>query len=247
MLQVEVDRREDLGSLLSSIGMDVTKKELPADYRWTGHGPKGSCFVGLERKKLGDFTNSTNYGRLIAQATRMGKELSYCYLLLEAIVRPQPGTGYLQEWGYRRKRWKIVYNKGLSVHYRTLLGKLMTLTHQGPFRFFHSPSAEQTARIIEALVYWWSKPWDKHSTTHKIWMPPAPGARLEEPPLVSKMGITLPGVGWETSLALPHYYHSPVSMVCANEAAWARVPGIGKTLSKRIVRVLRNLPEEGGL
>ena len=145
MLEVEVDRREDLGSLLSSIGMDVTKKELPADYRWTGHGPQGPCFVGLERKKLADFTNSTNYGRLIAQATRMGKELSYCYLLLEAIVRPEPGTGYLMELG-RHKRWKVVYNKGLSVRYRTLLGKLMTLTHKGPFRYFHSSNPEQTAQ-----------------------------------------------------------------------------------------------------
>lgn len=247
-LEVQVDRREDLGSLLSSMGLVVEKRELSsADYRWEGQGPRGSCLVGLERKKLKDFANSTNYGRLIAQATRMGRELSYCYLVLEATIRPEPGTGYLQELSYRGGKpvWKVVFNKGISIRFRTLLGKLMTLSHHGPFRYFHSPRAEETARIIEALVYWWSKPWDKHSTTHKIWAPPPPGGMLEEPKLVSKMGVTLPGVGWDIALALPHYYHSSVSMVCANEAAWARVPGIGKTLSRRIVAALRNVPERG--
>ena len=244
-LSIDVDRREDLRLLLERAGMAVTTRELlSADYRWEGQGPKGSCLIGLERKKLRDFITSDNYGRLVAQGIKMSQEHTYSYLLLEAIIRPQSGTGYLESYDYRSKRFQVVYVRGLSVHWRTLMGKLFTLSEQFPFRFIRTAGSEQTVWMLEALVHWWSKPWEKHSTHHKFWSPPPPIVGLTKPPLLDRMGKELPGVAWEKARLLRHYFGSPVAMAVANEAAWSRIPGIGKTLSKRIVKALRNQKEE---
>jgi ERCC4-type nuclease len=104
---------------------------------------------------------------------------------------------------------------------------------------------QQTVFTIARLYRWWQKPWDKHSSGKVLDTPPAPVVLTTRVPLVQRLANCLEGVGWERSAAIAARFPTAVDMIATTEADWELIPGIGKTLAKRIVRALSTRHGQG--
>lgn len=240
----------ELLPLLQQLGAPVEKARLHfADFAFQGEGTDGEPVpIGVERKTLRDFVTSILDGRLPGHQL---PGLLQCYaetwIVVEGEWRISKYTGHVQtvQWvktktGKPVKQWAdIETGLAYALGYQELEAMMVTLELRGGVRIRKTRDQTETARFVKALYYWWTdKSFGEHRSHLKFHSQFADKGLLVKPSLCRVIAAQLPGIGYEKSGKVAAYFGSVQAMVEASEQEWAKVDGIGPTLSKRIVEKL---------
>jgi len=206
------------------------------DVSFMGCGPDRPLMVGVERKRLNDFLNSADGGRLMGhQVPGMLNAFDQVYLVVEGVWREGPEGTLEQRSG---RDWRPTRGGGKAWTYNGFIGYLQTMSVILGIHVLTTRSIRETAQVIVALHKWWSRPWaDHHSFQALNTVQPLGGGIIPvRPPLLRLMAAQIDGVGWKRSLAVAGYFKTIKAMAEAGEGEWLKVPGIGKGLAPKIVK-----------
>lgn len=195
--------------------------------------------IGVERKRLNDLLTSMTSGRLSGhQLPGLLSSYDIVYLIVEGLWRACPRSGILEKPNARG--WGPVQLGSRTFMAKEIWSYLNTLQILAGVYIWRSGTARATAQWITNLYHWWnSKPVDAHKshTAPHIACAQLVNKKLS---LVQRVAAELPGVGFGRSKAVANRFGSLLEMVMADEKAWRGIDGIGKTLSKRIVKEIHN-------
>lgn len=236
-----VDPREGSGDLLQplkDLHLPAESIQLEyADVAWEGNGPRGKSMIGIERKRLKDALNSMRTGRFAGhQLPGLVSNFDWVYLIVEGVWREDPDSGLLQE--ARRGGWVDVTVGQSRFKADELENWLTSIETKYGLRVKRVDNFAQMVLTTARLYKWWQKPWDAHRSGKVIYQPPPSSVTTYKIPLVQRMANCLDGVGWEKSAAVASRFKTPVDMIASTEKDWELIPGIGKVLSRRIVKAL---------
>jgi len=225
-----------------AIPLEVCHLEY-ADAAFVGNGPDGPCYIGIERKTIGDLMNSLRSGRLGGhQLGGLIENYDAAYLILEGILKPGNGGELLTSYG--NGQWRPAYNGRTVMLYREVDNFLTTMETAG-LRVRKTAYITETACVIANLFAWWSKPFEDHKAHREIYAP-VPAAmngrklRLDvpKPSLVVKVAAQLPGLdqkAWDVGKV----FQSVEEMMQAGEKQWKAIPGIGKIGARKIMKAIQ--------
>lgn len=244
---VTVDDRKGSGEvapILRGLGVPVKVERVDsADFVFEGHGRKGSCQVGVERKRVRELLGDLDQGRF--EGEQLPKMLQtydeHCWLVVEGVWRPNPQSGVLEEGTHGGWREVLLGSRGFA--FCQLDNYLTSLQARVHLRVKYTGTVEETAHVVKGLWQWYRKPWDQHRTGLVIYEPPSPTALWIKPSLVRKVANQLEGIGWEKSGAVGAKFATVLDMVVAGEKEWQTIPGIGKGLAQKAVRQLTGAKE----
>jgi ERCC4-type nuclease len=223
---------------------EVTELEY-GDFAFEGRGERGTAFIGIERKTIGDLLSSIQSGRFSGhQLIGMLEMYDYQYLLVEGAYRPSQ-NGILEEFVPRLKAWKEVSHGKRIYTYAEVDRWLGTIEVHTPVIVRRAYGIYETAHMVKGMYHRWrSKEWDEHRS-HLAFVEPSRrgggGAiSFRKPTLVQCVAKELPGVGWDRSKAIAKHFQTVVEMVNADEKEWMEIEGIGKGMATKIQEALRS-------
>ena len=210
-----------------------------ADIAFLGRGPDDlPISIGIERKRLNDLVTSMTSGRLSGhQLPGLSAAYDIVYLIVEGIWRPNPRNGILEK--PVAKGWAPLRLGSRTFMATEILGFLNTLRICAGVYIWRTAMPRETVQYVNSLHHWWvDKAMDEHRS-HTL--PHAPYASLstKRPSIVQRIAAELPGVGFGKSKSVSKRFNTILEMVMASEKDWREVEGIGKTLAKRITKLLQ--------
>ena len=207
-----------------------------ADAAFTGMKGSSVVSVGIERKALSDFLSSMQTGRLAGvQLNGLLACYDVVYLILEGIWKSdQSGRVLVPRGG----SWWPFHLGKRQFTTRELDGFVNSLCVQAGVLVRETHTLHHTGMLIYNLYRWWQKP-DHMSllAMHKHRFPDdgAGGVILQPPSLARRIAAELPGIGWKRSLDVAAHFGSVERMMSASVDEWVKIPGIGKTIAKKVV------------
>ncbi len=239
---ITVDDRKGSGEvapILRGLGVPVKVERMEsADFAFEGQGPRGSCMIGVERKRVRELLKDLEEGRF--EGEQLHKMLQayqdQSWLVVEGVWRPNPQSGVLEEGTHGGWREVLLGSRGFA--FCQLDNYLTSLQSRVHLRIKYTGAIEETAHVVKGMWQWYRKPWSQHRTGLVIYESPAPTALWIKPNLVRKMANQLEGIGWEKSGAVAAKFATVLDMVTASEREWQTIPGIGKGLAEKAVRQL---------
>lgn len=235
---IYVDNREgskDLIGPLCALNIPCELDRLDfADVMWFGKGPRGGYVpVGIEVKTIPDLLQCIHSGRFSGhQLPGLLRDYqSHAWLLVEGMWRPSK-EGLLET--FRGGRWQDGALGGRQWMYREVDNWLTSMQEMTGIHLRQTAGRSETARTIADMHQWWGKEWKDHKSHLAIHLPAPNTMQLREPSLLVKVASLLPGLGWQRAQICGRAFSSIREMINADEATWKNLPGIGKTLAKRI-------------
>jgi len=225
-------------------GIDVeVSRLLYGDISFFGNGSDGPVSIGVERKGILDLLNSMVTGRLAGhQLIGLTSSYQYIYIIVEGLWRFNPESGLLEL--RRGGGWEAASLGQRRFMAREVVGFLNTLTVKAGIMILYSGTRMETVQVICALYHWWNdKQFNEHTSHLALHRRPDNTVELTKPTIVRRIASELPGIGWGKSRAVAAHFDTVQEMVMATERDWRGIPGIGKTLSKRIVATLKGEEE----
>lgn len=223
------------------LAADLTELHLPheltaltsGDVMFMGNGPDEPVSVGIELKTVDDFVNSMHTGRLALQVEKMRNAYGCSWVVLEGTYRSARGSG-IAEVPYG-PAWKPLYQGTRPIFWQEIEAFICSLEIQGGVRVRRSRSETETARLIQVMFGWWSKPWHEHTSLKQI--DSSVGQRLtlkaEADPVIRRMhrvAKSLDGIGYERGLkvATSGVFRSVHAMMNGSPADWQQALGLAK-------------------
>jgi len=213
-----------------------------ADAAFTGVKGKSVVSVGVERKALSDLLSSMQTGRLAGvQLNGLLACYDVVYLVVEGIYKVDHSGRILVPRG---GSWLPFHLGRRQFTSRELDGFVNSLCIEAGFLVRETHTLHGTAMLIYNLYRWWQKE-SHHSllAMHKHRFPDdgAGGVILQPPSLARRIAAELPGIGWKRSLDVAAHFGSVERMMEASVEEWTKIPGIGKTIAKKVVEEIRHV------
>lgn len=225
----------ELEAPLRAAGLDPIFSTLPAgDVEVWGRGPGGRpLLVGIEFKLIPDLLACVRSGRFAEQARGMRQRYEVAWLLVEGEWRLDGDALEVKERAGFKARGAFTYQEVASW--------LLTMAQRGGVLMWRTRDRAETLAWLRAMYWWWtSKDFEEHRAHLGWYTPPATGeALIEEPGLVQRVAAVLPGVGTDRARAAADHFPSVRSMVCADEAGWRAVDGVGPKTAAKIVAAVQ--------
>ncbi len=209
-----------------------------ADAAFLGRGPDDNPIsIGIERKRINDLITSMTSGRLSGhQLPGLRSAYDVVYLVVEGLWRANPRDGILEK--PIGGGWRPIQLGARRFMAKEIWSYLNTLQICGGVLIWKSGSERATGQWLVNLYYWWnSKSLDEHKSHEALHIPIAQ-LSTKKPSIVQRVAATLPGVGFNKSKEIAQKFSTVQEMVLAMEGDWLNVPGIGKTLARRITKAL---------
>lgn len=201
--------------------------------------------IAGDRKHLGDMLKCIDDGRHVQQVQDCwAAGFKFVFVVLEAIFRPDPVSGLLQEFHNGWRDYDL--NHGNSKHpryieYNRLAMYLLEARYHMGVQIIQTASSWETARQIQALDTLFSVPPERHASLNKFFEPPNAMPQFAgRPPLVQRMAKELTGFGWNRAAAVAKVFPTPSDMVQAGSTSWEAIPGIGKKLADSAFMEINN-------
>ena len=193
---IRIDDRKGSGELARyftpyGIRTQVERMDF-GDFAWEGSGPRGSCMVGVERKRIEDLIDSMQSKRLSGhQLPGIAAHYDFAYLLVEGMWRPNSeGLVEICNGG----GWKA---RGL--HYRALDGYLSSIELRGGLYLRRTATMAESVWQLASLYLGWQKDWAEHRAHDVVYAPAEPRrqlfSRARHVSLCEKAVMQIPGVG----------------------------------------------------
>lgn len=229
----------DLEPMLKSLGAPATQCPLDfGDCAFIGNGPDDQPVgVGIELKKLKDMLSCVTTGRFSGhQLPGLVQNYNEVWLIIEGIYRPNPHDGVLETLNGRE--WRPISLGAKSWVYRDFESFLTTMEVKGGIRLRRTTSRDETARVVAGIYSWWTNSTYAEHRAHLTFNRARDQALLAPPSLKHEIAACLPGLGYMKGGAAAGHFETVREMVNAPVEEWTRIPGIGKTLAKRIVEAV---------
>lgn len=234
----------DLAPVLKGLGAQVELTTLEfGDCAFCGNGPEGRPVqVGIELKKLNDMLSCITSGRFSGhQLPGLVQNYDRIWLVIEGIYRANPRDGILET--RKGGDWRAVELGSRRWQYRDLESFLTTIEVRGGVHIRRTGNREDTARIVAGLYSWWTAgEFEDHRSHLALNHATRDVALLTRPTLVRRVAAELPGIGFEKSGMIAGHFDCVKDMVNAEEHEWTTLPGIGKTIARRIISEIHGQP-----
>ncbi len=232
-----LDERTGSAELLPYFPKDTVKlgRLEYGDASFLGKGPDNLPFlIGAERKTLKDLAKSMETGRLQGhQLPGLLASYNVVYLIVEGICRTGDDDR-IEECSFNQWRSLGITDKALDF----FINSLGVLAH---VEIRQTTAPRRTAKLIHHIYQWWQKGWEEHKGHLGFALNLPPTLQLKKPSLLRRIAKELPGIGWERSKAVESYFGSIERMVMAKEEDWKEVKGIGNSLSKQLVNIMKEI------
>ena len=195
--------------------------------------------IGIERKRIHDLITSMTTGRLSGhQLPGLHASYDIVYLVVEGLWRPNPSDGILET--AKAKHWEPIRFGSRSYMAKDIYKYLNTLRICSGIRICRTGTLRETAQLILSLYQWWNdKALDAHRA-HMMLHIPSASLNTKNIPIVRILAErVLPGIGKEKAKLVFKRFKSVLEMVTASEKDWREIEGIGKTLARRMTRLLQ--------
>jgi len=236
---------KDLHPLLIKAGLDAVLSQLDSgDVAFSGNGPDGVIYVGVERKRLMDILDCMVHGRLAdIQAPKMQGTFQSQWLVVEGAYRPS-NDGLLEVCVYGGPRapykWQPAELGSRRFMYSDLESYLVAISDRTNMIVRRSQNRYETVHIIKALYKYYQKPWHEHRSMEAMYKAPRPAILTERASFARRALVELPGVDWVLSGRMDKFFESSMCNVClATEEDVRVIEGIGKAKSHAIYKALR--------
>lgn len=239
LIDSRVGSRE-LAPYISKNSIKIELCTLPfGDFAFTGNGPKGPISVGIERSTIHDFLHKIDDARY-AGHQRIGMSQLYgsSILIIEGHWKPHE-DGWLMEgfnggnsWGYCKYRSKYtLYSKLRRYLFSVSLSGVTVLYTRD---IFH------TAYDICELYHWYQKKWNNHTALLEVQKPNIPSLS-GKPSLARRWAHAITDIGVKISEDAERLFKNGKALGNSSEADWLKLPGVGETTAKKIVREIRGI------
>lgn len=164
--------------------------------------------VGVEVKKVNDAVQCMYTGRLADdQIPKMRATYDVCYLVVEGVYRPEPGTGVLQLWRefdstkpVKCGQWYDVQSGRKRLMFSAFESWLSTISTLGGVSVRNTSSVDTTAALLSVLYNWWQR--GDHRSFDAMHWSEGDSAVLSRPTMLRRMVALLPHIGWIRSAVL---------------------------------------------
>lgn len=236
MIAVDYNRGSiELLPLIQRFGVEAEKSSIPADFCFEGNGPHGQILIGVERKTLSDLLACIEDARLSGhQIIKMGQLCQISFVIVEGKWKPDDqGSGvlYVQKDG---DKWFPYREKSATVMYAKIRRYLFSLSLAG-VQVIYSRDMVHTAYDVCELYWYFQKKWKDHTSlleVQKVALPRLWG----KPSLVRKWASDLEGIGTNLSQDAEKLFKKPITLACADEEEWLRLPGVGVKTAQSIIK-----------
>ncbi len=245
----------DLANALGPAAIVLPVKHGDVNFYGYADGDGKPIRVCVERKHLRDLCGCIYSGRYLAQVrAAYAAGFRYQVLVVEAdTVRPGPDTGLVETLAFTqvrqsgglglrqslRRSWQAVTPR---ISYSQFDQFLTEIQRDLGVIYKRSHNVAETAAIIHALWRNCQRAPDQHHSLRTFYTPAYKVDLLQRPGLVRRVAKELSGVGWERSGEIARRFRSVQEMCSAGVSDWMQIPGIGRTLARRIVCELRGEP-----
>lgn len=233
---------------------------LPAaDFAFSGNGPDPDIpvMIGIERKTLRDLLSSKRLGRYSGeQLPKLTNLYEYIFLIVEGVFRTNWTTGILEiPMGKQYGPLTMGHQTFVGLEIDSFLNELTVCAGVNVIR---TRDPRETVERVLSLQHTFSKPWEKHQA-HVAIHRPAEYATIIKASTIRRIAYSLTKIGWEKSKSVEEYFtaiaaaknlpeYGPIdAMMDATVADWAKLPGFGKTLSKRVYDELHGITTSTGV
>ena len=183
-------------------------KQMPfADFWFWGHGPKGRCKIGVERKTVSEIVSAIGDNRFTGhQLPGLLQTYAYTFVVIEGDRYIDLKTGLLNPQALR--------HLPLRAHvYQTVQKFELTLMLKGGVRVIYTKNKTHTALFLCALHEWFSEPWAKHKSVYQVEENKPDTAILEDRTMKRKVANQLTNLAWVRTVKADKYFPSIASMV----------------------------------
>ena len=215
-----------LAPLLIAAGVECEVRRLEfGDVAFSGHGPNGPIFIGVEVKRPTDLISSLVSKRLTArQLPGMVKCYDECIIAVVGRTRPTP-TGSISEW--RGQWWEIPS----SLSWKQLEAMKMSIRYQMNVHFVDFPDEGQLVQWLVVASQWWAREWVSHRSHIPTHVAFAPEHELVparyDPTHVSQVASLISGVGAELGRRIASRFSTVQAMANAGRESWDTIRGLG--------------------
>jgi len=180
--------------------------------------------IAVERKSIRDLISSIYDGRLFIQCSDLVKYYQKPLLVVQgniAELTEIPEDVDDKDIKKLAERMSLAYDA------------LATVAIEFRIPILHTPSADQTAQLLVALV-------NRSLKEGKATGPLLRKIKKENPLFIQQLSIlsALPGVGEKLAARMLEKFHSPKRALTASMAELATIPGFGLARAERVRRVL---------
>jgi len=204
-----------------------------ADFCWSGCGPTGPVNVGVERKSILDFLQSMTTGRLSGhQLVGLTQQYDWVYIILEGVWRADREHGMLMRMNHKGK-WVAASQGSRRFMARDVWNFISSMGVMCGVTTVATSSKWESAKWLDSIHGWWSKPWTSHKS-HLQFHKPVAHAQLSKPGLTTRFFSQLEGIGWDKARKLGAAFPTMKDVLEAED--WAVVDGIGPKLAKSIAK-----------
>lgn len=222
----------------SDIGASYEKTRLEfGDASFQGNGDNGPVAIGVEIKNVADLANSMASGRLAGhQVPGLLERYQHVWLVVEGFYRRHRTSDIVEMPS--GAVWKPLYLGKRPVFWGQLEAFLTSLEVMAGIKVRRTRTTRETAEFIVMLHGWWQKPWEQHKSLNVVHRA-APRADLRQLDDVTKnirdVALTMPGIGYDRALAVAKSFECPADLAIGTVRDYEQIPGVGRTLAKRIV------------
>lgn len=204
------------------------------DACFSGNGPDGPIYVGVEIKKIHDALQCMGDGRFAGhQLPGLLTGYDRVWMVVEGDWYPNYSDGILRMAGRSGKTREVGFGNRRFM-YRDIDHWLTTMEVRAGVRIRRTRDRIETARSIADLASWWNKDWGEHRGHLALHEDTPDGAILVKPSLCRKVAAQLPGIGWKRSAAVAAYFKTVEAMVKADAADWALIDGVGIGIAGKV-------------
>lgn len=217
------------------------------DVCFTGNGPNGPLFIGIELKSISDMVQSLSHGRLQEQIRKMIQQYDISWILQYGRCRPGsksyprcpiPLQVYKEKSLTRRREGWYDLKLGTKPVPYGYLESFKVSPSLLSLNVIHSTRVEtlqEAAHWIGVLYRTWSKPYHQHSSMRTF---DQSGDKIKNNPLktitdfnsdsqdileMAKFVAGLPGVRYERAIAISRHFRSIEKLMFADVSELANV------------------------
>lgn len=218
------------------------------DVAFTGNGPQGIWFTGIEVKTLGDVLNCIESQRFTGhQLPGLKATYDQIYLMVQGEYRAHWETGTLQIKVDKGKgEFWIDAKTGQRVWSHYELVAWLTMVELGwGIRTKHTRDYKDTARTLVEMYKVLQKPWEEHKTVNPFYVPEPQTTPFVKPTLVERVMAQVDGIGPAKAREIGKRFPTvaramglQLSGTLAYVSEWKGIPGVGKATARKILEQL---------
>lgn len=185
--------------------------------------------------------SSIRTGRLSGeQIPKLLSHYDYTFLVLEGSFRTNRYSGLIEDRFGRDYSPLLIGNSNfLGLELESTITSLLACT---PIRYIRTQNEHETVEWLLSLRHAFSKPWDQQLAKITAIHQPEQYATVGKASTLRRFAYILEKIGWEKSGTLEQNFKSVWDMLSTNPNCpcirpakdFEKLPGFGKTLSKRV-------------